>query len=72
MTLRIALALKAARKYNVSIEKLIAVVLIHELAHLITHQDLHLEKTKEEESDLLWEYIAQCATYAYLKKHLEQ
>jgi hypothetical protein len=61
---------KAARKYydGSSLEELIEVVLIHELAHLITHRGYGLEFTNEKESDHLWEYTAQCATYSYLKK----
>ena len=54
------------------LEELIEVVLIHELAHLITHR-LHDLKYYHENDDCvyLWEYIAQCATYAYLKIHKE-
>jgi hypothetical protein len=53
---------KAARRYDVSLEELIKVVLVHELAHLMTHQGLPLESTYGKESDHLWEYAAQCAT----------
>jgi hypothetical protein len=46
------------------LENLIKVVLIHELAHLITHIGFDL---KGDETNHVWEYTAQCATYAYLK-----
>jgi hypothetical protein len=49
-----------------TLEKLIDVVLIHELAHLITHQEFGL---RGDATDHVWEYTAQCATYAYLKEH---
>jgi hypothetical protein len=54
------------------LEELIEVVLIHELAHLTTHR-VHDLKYYHENDDCvhLWEYIAQCATYAYLKIHKE-
>jgi hypothetical protein len=48
------------------LENLIKVVLIHELAHLITHKGFNL---KGDEANHVWEYTAQCATYAYLKIH---
>jgi hypothetical protein len=50
------------------LENLIKVVLIHELAHLITHQGF---KLTGREANHVWEYTAQCATYAYLKTHGE-
>ena len=49
-----------------SLETLIEVVLIHELAHLITHQVYDL-LGNEDESSHIWEHTAQCATYAYIK-----
>ena len=49
-----------------TLENLIKVVLIHELAHLVTHRGFEL---KGNESNHVWEYTAQCATYAYLKTH---
>jgi len=48
------------------LEHLIKVVLIHELAHLITNKGFDVEKLGSE-NDHVWEYTAQCATYAYLK-----
>jgi hypothetical protein len=54
------------------LRNLIDVVLIHELAHLITHQCFYLKMQKGGEIDHLWEYTAQCATYAYLKSHGEK
>jgi hypothetical protein len=50
------------------LENLIKVVLIHELAHLITHQGFNL---KGDEANHVWEYTAQCAIYAHLKIHGE-
>jgi hypothetical protein len=56
-----------------SLEGLIEVVLIHELAHLITHRvDELVYKNESDDSVHLWEYIAQCATYAYLSTHCEK
>ena len=53
-------------------EELIKVVLIHELAHLITHRVYKLEYDDNEDDCVhLWEFTAQCATYAYLKIHKE-
>jgi hypothetical protein len=52
------------------LEHLINVVLIHELAHLITHRGFEL-KSLGEDTNHTWEYTAQCATYAYLKIHGE-
>jgi hypothetical protein len=51
-----------------TLEKLIDVVLIHELTHLITHINFYLTGG---ETEHVWEYTAQCATYAYLKIHKE-
>jgi hypothetical protein len=48
------------------LENLIKVVLIHELTHLITNKRFDLERLGSEH-DHVWEYTAQCATYAYLK-----
>jgi hypothetical protein len=58
------------RKYRGvdSLEGLIEVVLIHELAHLVTHRGL-TPTPKQNESDHFWEYTAQCATYAYLNSY---
>jgi hypothetical protein len=50
------------------LENLIKVVLIHELAHLITHRGFDL-KSLGDEANHVWEYTAQCATFAYLKTH---
>jgi hypothetical protein len=47
-----------------SLEALIEVVLINELAHLVTHK--HLLESDQKASDHFWEYTAQCATYAFL------
>jgi hypothetical protein len=62
------------RKYRGvdSLEGLIEVVLIHELAHLITHRVYDLKYTNEDDSVHVWEYTAQCATYVYLKIHCER
>ena len=60
---------KAESEYNDGswkLENLIKVVLIHELAHLITDKRFDLEKLGNE-NEHVWEYTAQCATYAYLK-----
>jgi hypothetical protein len=48
-----------------SLDALIKVVLVHELAHLATHR--HLLGSSPDASDHFWEYTAQCATYAFLK-----
>ena len=55
-----------------SLEGLIEVVLIHELAHLITHRVYDLKYTNEDDCVHLWEYTAQCATYVYLNTHCEK
>jgi hypothetical protein len=68
VTIYVDSCLKASRRYDVSPEKLIKVVLVHELAHLMTHRGLPLERTHGEESNHLWEYTAQCATYAHFKE----
>ena len=62
------------RKYRGvdSLEGLIEVVLIHELAHLITHWEYELRYTNEKDCVHLWEYTAQCATYAYLKERRDE
>src|SRR6476646_7984862 len=58
---------KAVERYlpGNSLEALIKVVLIHELAHLMTHR--YCLGSKQDRSDHFWEYTAQCATYACLK-----
>jgi hypothetical protein len=53
---------------NWKLENLVRVVLIHELAHLMTHHGFNLTGN---EANHVWEYTAQCATYAYLKTHGE-
>jgi hypothetical protein len=53
---------------NWKLENLIRVVLIHELAHLMTHHGFDLTGN---EANHVWEYTAQCATYAYLRTHGE-
>jgi hypothetical protein len=63
------------RKYRSvdSLKGLIEVVLIHELAHLMTHRVYDLKYANEDDSSVhLWEYTAQCATYAYLSIHCEK
>jgi hypothetical protein len=57
---------KVAQWYDVSLDPLIHVVLVHELAHLITHRGFG---AKENLSPHFWEYTAQCATYAYLHRN---
>jgi hypothetical protein len=54
------------------LEELIEVVLIHELAHLITDRVYKLEYNDENDSVHLWEYTAQCATYAYVSTRREK
>lgn len=63
VTIYIDSCFKAARRYNALLDDLVDVVLIHELAHLVTHRGFG-------EYDLsrhFMEYTAQCLTYAYLK-----
>jgi hypothetical protein len=55
---------RAARRYNVDCGNLIEVVLVHELAHLMTHRGLDVDDL----SSSFMEHTAQCATYAYLKQ----
>jgi hypothetical protein len=55
--------LKAARRYKVEYNHLVDVVLIHELAHLMTHRGFEVDDL----SSGFMEHTAQCATYAYLK-----
>ncbi len=55
--------LKAARRYKVECDSLVEVVLVHELAHLMTHRGFDLDDL----SSSFMEHTAQCATYAYLK-----
>jgi hypothetical protein len=55
-----------ALHYEVDVDALIEIVLIHELTHLITHNGF---KTGEKACDHFWEFTAQCGTYAYLIKH---
>jgi hypothetical protein len=58
---------KAVKRYLPadSLDSLIKVVLIHELAHLMTHR--RCLQSNQNKSDHFWEYTAQCATYAWLK-----
>jgi hypothetical protein len=70
---------KAVKRYGVDYQALIQIVLIHELAHLMTHRgflehegasDQNWEKPPDNLTmHHLWEYTAQCATYAYLRKY---
>jgi hypothetical protein len=57
---------QAALEYEVDVDALIEIVLIHELTHLITHNGF---ETSEKTSDHFWEFTAQCGTYAYLKQN---
>jgi hypothetical protein len=54
---------KVTQWYEISPESLIEVVLIHELAHLMTHRGFD----RDDLSSSFMEHTAQCATYAYLK-----
>jgi hypothetical protein len=56
---------QAAVHYDVDVDALIEIVLIHELTHLITHNGFKIKKA----CDHFWEFTAQCGTYAYLKQH---
>jgi hypothetical protein len=56
---------QAALHFGVEFDELIEVVLVHELTHLMTHKGFICANN----SDHLWEYTAQCGTYAYLKTH---
>jgi hypothetical protein len=60
---------KVEQWYDVSLDPLIHVVLVHELAHLMTHRGFG---AKENLSPHFWEYTAQCATYAYLHRNNEK
>lgn len=51
---------------DVPLDQLVHVVLVHELAHLMTHRGFG---ARESLSPHFWEYTAQCATYAYLQCH---
>jgi hypothetical protein len=63
VTIYIDSCLKAARRYKVECDSLIEVVLVHELAHLMTHRGFDVNDL----SRGFMEHTAQCATYAYLK-----
>ena len=63
VTIYIDSCFKAARRYNVLIDDLVDVVLIHELSHLVTHRGFGVDNL----SRRFMEHTAQCATYAYLK-----
>jgi hypothetical protein len=39
--------------------------------HLITHRGFKVEELTKGKTEHFWEFTAQCATYAYLKKHGE-
>lgn len=54
---------KVEQWYNVPLDRLLDVVLVHELAHLMTHRGFG---AKESLPTHFWEYTAQCVTYAYL------
>jgi hypothetical protein len=51
---------------DVPLDQLLHVVLVHELAHLMTHRGFGAQESL---SPHFWEYTAQCATYAYLHRH---
>jgi hypothetical protein len=51
---------------DVPLDQLMHVVLVHELAHLMTHRGFGAQESL---SPHFWEYTAQCATYAYLRRH---
>jgi hypothetical protein len=57
---------KVERWCDVALDQLVRVVLVHELAHLMTHRGFGAQKAL---SAHFWEYTAQCATYAYLYRH---
>jgi hypothetical protein len=63
VTIYIDSCFKAARRYNALLDDLVDVVLIDELAHLVTHRGFG----EYDLSSHFMEYTAQCATYAYLK-----
>jgi hypothetical protein len=63
VTIYIDSYLKAARRYKVECDGLVDVVLVHELAHLMTHRGFDVDDL----SSSFMEHTAQCATYAYLK-----
>jgi hypothetical protein len=63
VTIYIDSCLKAARRYKVESDSLVEVVLVHELAHLMTHRGFD----RDDLSSSFMEHTAQCATYAYLK-----
>jgi hypothetical protein len=52
--------------YDVPLDRLVRVVLIHELAHLVTHRGFGAGKPLPPH---FWEYTAQCGTYTYLQRH---
>jgi hypothetical protein len=60
---------KVARRYDVLLEQLVRVVLVHELVHLVTHRGF---EAKQSLPSHFWEYTAQCATYVYLQGHDEE
>jgi hypothetical protein len=55
----------AALEYDVDVDALIEIVLIHELTHLITHNGF---ETSNDADEHFQEFTAQCGTYAYLKQ----
>ena len=63
VTIYIDSCLKAARRYKLECDSLVDVVLVHELAHLMTHRGFDVDDL----SSSFMEHTAQCATYAYLK-----
>jgi hypothetical protein len=63
VTIYIDSCFKAARRYSVLLDDLVDVVLVHELAHLVTHRGFGVDDL----SSRFMEHTAQCATYAYLK-----
>jgi hypothetical protein len=63
VTIYIDSCFKAARNFNVLLDHLVDVVLIHELAHLMTHRGFGVDDL----SSGFMEHTAQCATYAYLR-----
>jgi hypothetical protein len=67
VTIYIDSCFKAARKYNVLLGDLIDVVLIHELAHLVTHHGFVTSNL----SSHFMEFTGQCLTYAYLKSNAD-
>jgi hypothetical protein len=65
VTIYLDSCLKAAQRYKVDIDRLVELVLVHELAHLMTHRGFAIDDL----SSSFMEHTAQCAPSRRISNH---